>query len=220
MWRDFCLRGTGFPIALLDGLVAIAGDRAIEQLFEIEGKLDSLRSRARDLCISRSAACRDEERRRWRRVRRCIDKLKVPADIPDDSELRTIIASLSRAFIDLEEVKKSVSIALSCDIRRGDEALRELASNNRVREAVIWQNRQAVKTGFDQLLRKPAGARDSKTREYALLVASYVQRYCTKSETIGFFGPMVWGRLTAGTKIIEMESGPDLAACARVCFEY
>ena len=78
-------------------------------------------------------------------------------------------------------------------------ALREVASNPKFREAVTWQNRAAVADGLDSLLRKPAGATDSKTRKKELLVVRYLQRYCAKNDTIGFFGPVGWARWgTAG----------------------
>jgi hypothetical protein len=73
-------------------------------------------------------------------------------------------------------------------------ALREVAGTPRFREAVTWQNRAAVADGLDSLLRKPAGATDSKTRKKELLVVRYLQRYCAKNDTIGFFGPVGWAR--------------------------
>ncbi len=71
-------------------------------------------------------------------------------------------------------------------------ALREVARNESFREAVTWQNRSAVEDGLDSLLRKPEGATDSKTRKKELLVVRYLQRYCAKNDTIGFFGPVGW----------------------------
>ncbi|MDX2014503.1 MAG: lantibiotic dehydratase [Myxococcaceae bacterium] len=77
-------------------------------------------------------------------------------------------------------------------------ALREVARDERFREAVTWQNRAAVVDGLDSLLRKPAGATDARTRKKELLVARYLQRYCAKNDTIGFFGPVGWGRFGDG----------------------
>ena len=48
--------------------------------------------------------------------------------------------------------------------REGTAALREVAADSRFREAVTWQNRAAVADGLDSLLRKSAGASDSRTR--------------------------------------------------------
>ena len=73
-------------------------------------------------------------------------------------------------------------------------ALREVASDATFREAVTWQNRAAVVDGLDSLLRKAPSATDSKTRKKELLVVRYLQRYCAKNDTIGFFGPVGWAR--------------------------
>ncbi|MBX7102298.1 MAG: lantibiotic dehydratase family protein, partial [Myxococcaceae bacterium] len=78
--------------------------------------------------------------------------------------------------------------------REGTAALREVAKDLRFREAVTWQNRAAVSDGLDSLLRKSDGASDARTRKKELLVVRYLQRYCAKNDTIGFFGPVGWAR--------------------------
>ncbi len=63
------------------------------------------------------------------------------------------------------------------------------------REAVTWQNPVLA-----QFLRDhdagPGAARRSKQRQRELVIANYLQRYCLKNDTIGFFGPVGWA--TAG----------------------
>jgi hypothetical protein len=88
------------------------------------------------------------------------------------------------------------------DALRGTEAsarLREVASEAHFREAVTWQNREAVVNGLDSLLRQPPGATDSRTRKKERMVARYLQRYCAKCDTIGFFGPVGWGSWRGGS---------------------
>ena len=41
-------------------------------------------------------------------------------------------------------------------------------------------------------------------------VASYLQRYCTKNDTIGFFGPVGWARLGSTGPTVAVEPGPAL----------
>jgi Lantibiotic dehydratase, N terminus len=72
-------------------------------------------------------------------------------------------------------------------------ALRRVAEDPRFREAVTWQNRSAVVNGLDPLLR--SSKLTSKTRRQLSLVARYLQRYCAKNDTIGFFGPVGWARV-------------------------
>jgi hypothetical protein len=81
-------------------------------------------------------------------------------------------------------------------------ALRAVARDARFREAVTWQNRSAVVDGLDSLLRKAPGATDAKTRKKELLVVRYLQRYCAKNDTIGFFGPVGWARWGAEGRFV------------------
>src|SRR5262249_39032808 len=58
------------------------------------------------------------------------------------------------------------------------------------REAITWQN-----PGLVQVLQEAgvgAARRLRKDRARELVVASYLQRYCLKNDTIGFFGPVGW----------------------------
>src|SRR5436853_208347 len=61
-------------------------------------------------------------------------------------------------------------------------ALREVAADERFREAVAWQNRNVLHAGVDSLLRhnSPNASRDSKQRQNEEAVASYWQRYRVK----------------------------------------
>lgn len=95
--------------------------------------------------------------------------------------------------------------------------LREVAKEPKFREAVRWQNRAAVEDGLDSLLRQPEGATDSRTRKKELLVVRYLQRYCAKNDTIGFFGPVGWAEWTEGEG--EFRAGPSLLAARKTCFE-
>ncbi|MBO4209217.1 lantibiotic dehydratase [Micromonospora echinofusca] len=76
-------------------------------------------------------------------------------------------------------------------------ALHRVAADPRVREAVAWQNPSALTSGFDTLLRRdPATvARTGRHRKTEVLVAGYLHRYCAKNDTIGFYGPLRWGRI-------------------------
>src|SRR5436305_1527333 len=79
-------------------------------------------------------------------------------------------------------------------------ALYDLTGEPALREAIAWQNRHALATGIDMLRRhgpEPA-RRKTKDRQHESLVASYLQRYCAKNDTIGFFGPVGWSQFDEG----------------------
>lgn len=91
-----------------------------------------------------------------------------------------------------------------------------IAADARFREAVTWQNRPAVETALDGLLRKPPGTDNAKTRQQQRLVAKYLQRYCAKNDTIGFFGPVGW--TTVGGEA-HFAPGPELLSARATFFE-
>jgi hypothetical protein len=83
-------------------------------------------------------------------------------------------------------------------------------------EALTWQN-----PGLARRL-QDAGAgpsRRSKDRGRELVVASYLQRYCLKNDTIGFFGPVGWARVDPGTAALVVVPGEQLIARRTTYFE-
>jgi len=83
--------------------------------------------------------------------------------------------------------------------------LHDIAVDPVFREAVTWQNRDVVVSALDGLLE--AGGAPSKERRREEIVARYWQRYCSKNDTIGFFGPLAWGEIR--------DDGPALAQRSR-----
>ena len=83
--------------------------------------------------------------------------------------------------------------------------LQDIAVDPVFREAVTWQNRDVVVSALDGLLE--AGGAPSKERRREEIVARYWQRYCSKNDTIGFFGPLAWGEIR--------DDGPALAQRSR-----
>lgn len=76
-----------------------------------------------------------------------------------------------------------------------DESARlaEIATGSAFGEAVIWQNRSAYRTAVAKIAGRGAEA-GSKRRQRDGVVAGYWQRYCSKNDTVGFFGGLAWGR--------------------------
>ncbi|MEV2271294.1 lantibiotic dehydratase [Nonomuraea africana] len=94
-----------------------------------------------------------------------------------------------------------------------------LAADPLLREAVTWQNRNALIT-LDALLRGgPGQSRNRDRRARELMVAKYWQRYCAKNETIGFFGPVTWTRIEQDGPAATVAVGPRLVGRRQVSFE-
>ncbi|HZR51071.1 MAG TPA: lantibiotic dehydratase, partial [Streptosporangiaceae bacterium] len=86
------------------------------------------------------------------------------------------------------------------------------------REALTWQN-----PGLAQFLhdhdKGPGAPRLSKQRQRELVIASYLQRYCLKNDTIGFFGPVGWASVHPGTPGLAVTPGEQLLARRTTYFE-
>ncbi len=61
---------------------------------------------------------------------------------------------------------------------------------------------------------------NQRVRETERLLANYLQRYCVKNDTIGFFGPVGWGKLSAQNTTITYQSGNKLLAKRPLYFEH
>jgi amino acid adenylation domain-containing protein len=105
-------------------------------------------------------------------------------------------------------------------VRRLSHALRSAATRPEFREAVTWQNPHALATGVDALCRRDPGqvARNAKHRQHETLVASYLQRYCAKNDTIGFFGPVGWARFGPGEGVRVDHVRPPALVSARTTY--
>ena len=90
----------------------------------------------------------------------------------------------------------------------GDEPvrLRGVARDPMFREAVTWQNPAALDNAVLKLA-DGSPTKPSRTRQREELVASYWQRYCAKNDTIGFFGPLAWGRISDNGAPLSPRSG-------------
>ncbi|HEX6969542.1 MAG TPA: lantibiotic dehydratase [Micromonosporaceae bacterium] len=98
--------------------------------------------------------------------------------------------------------------------------LQEIAGMPRFRAAVAWQNRPVLSSGIAPFLNwtPTAAGRTSMPRQREELVAHYWQRFCVKNDTIGFFGPVGWGRWDLSVDGVVVEPGDDLIAETTVYF--
>jgi hypothetical protein len=213
------LRATGFPARLVLELasdeLAAAADRVLDQDAEV--------ARARDATI---AACKasagrlaPDDRGAIQRTLKRLWQHRIPEPIADaaaeDARRGLCDAAARRDALSRELVEHHARAH-----RATSQALRRIAGDDRVRQALLWQNRTAVRTGIDSLLRQPIDATDSKTRQNERLLAGYLQRYCVKNDTIGFFGPIGWARLADSPAHLVQRPGPSLLAGRAIYYEY
>lgn len=132
----------------------------------------------------------------------CDDELPVAADRVDDS------SQTSRDQYD--EVFTAAVDRLTATIRR-------VAADSIFREAVTWQNPGLIQGCLDKVA---AGERRNVRGRYReLVISTYLQRYCLKNDTIGFFGPVGWATIGADDTGLEMVPGPALLSRRTTYFE-
>ena len=232
-WRWLGLRGAGFPASLALQLAMPTCAEAANLLLVQEAKAEEARMKAFALLTDEVKDAREGTRLLLIEARRQVKygKLPVLAGESGDRKDRHPISPLStetQASLDRLQViysgRERARAELRAQFDRATEqtmqTLVEIAKTERFQEAVTWQNRKAVRDGIQSFLNKPVVANpSSKQRENSQLIAKYVQRYCTKNDTIGFFGPLGWGRWVEDGAPLTVRPGPQLLARREVYFE-
>ncbi|MEU2596729.1 lantibiotic dehydratase [Streptomyces hirsutus] len=99
--------------------------------------------------------------------------------------------------------------------------LQRVAAQPRFQAALAWQNPAVLRTGIAPFLRWTPGvdSRSSMPRQREELVAHYWQRFCVKNDTIGFFGPVGWGRWDlSAPHAVAVDAGRGFLAAQEVYF--
>jgi amino acid adenylation domain-containing protein len=158
----------------------------------------------------------------WRTV--CLRGAGFPchllAALGDEALARAADAVIAADPLARSEASAAYTAEFSAAVRRLSAALHTAASLPALREAVAWQNRHALMTGIDRLrCRGPEPAkRNTNHRQHEALVASYLQRYCAKNDTIGFFGPVSWSQIDDGPGIRVTHAAPGRPLAARATY--
>lgn len=96
-------------------------------------------------------------------------------------------------------------------------AIQLAAAKSRFREAVAWQNPVVVHNCLDKAV--VGEPRNRQGRNHEGIIASYLQRYCLKNNTVGFCGPVGWARIGGEDTGLEMAPGADLLSRRTTYFE-
>ncbi|MFE7484702.1 lantibiotic dehydratase [Streptomyces sp. NPDC057552] len=99
-------------------------------------------------------------------------------------------------------------------------AVHDVCADPLFRQAVTWQNPGVLSSVAGVLRDGPTARRNERRRRREEIVAKYWQRYCTKNDTIGFFGPMSWSTVDNGGPRLAVRHGPALVRDAAVHFEW
>jgi hypothetical protein len=227
IWRWFVLRGAGFPAERIEGLAQPACAAAADALLLAEERVQSLFQNA----IRTLNETMDELRRQGEdrygptfknvlNARRRLAEGKIPRVDDFSPEIQRMFNEISDAMQACERLNAEWAQSFSLSLDRQTETLREFARDPMFQEAVIWQNRQAFESTVQSIGRENGpSARNKRQRNHEDLIANYAQRYCVKNDTIGFFGPVAWGRIESGSRMLELSYGPSLTKRRQTYFE-
>ena len=228
LWRCAGLRGAGFPAedvlklsapdcsAAADALLyaeETAKQAAEYALNKVNGALDALRQ---------TSQFEDREKRDpLVKGLRTLKAGKIPSGLDLGSEVEAALDALRLARANINAEEPSYRNAHSAAVTDASREISDLVCSDRFREAVLWQNQTAYRTAVPSLLNKTKGNgnRGSKQRQYEELFASYLQRYCVKNDTIGFFGPVGWAYFDERQEGLTVRSGSELLAKRNTYFE-
>ena len=221
LWRCIGLRGAGFPASQVLKLSSPECAAAADLLLQAEQETNLKCSQAIEALDSDLKQASEEDKATLEKEKRRLQKGKQ-SQLPD---LKFPSSSATSAYSDAWSRLNSLKAAFASQFESGyldiSSALIDISQTGRFREAVVWQNRHALHTAIAPLLRRgrDGSQRTAKHRAHEKMIANYVQRYCVKNDTIGFFGPVGWAKFASDGETIRAIVGPELLASREVFFE-
>src|SRR5215216_2120102 len=216
LWRMLAVRGAGFAAVDVLKLGDSACGAATDSVLEVEAELQRTRSIILEDLEHNLEPLGRPERRALKKMKRRIEQCQL-SELPKVLEGHAWGAELSAAGHRLELLTREFHSTFKLALNKVSRALSEIVADKRFHEAVIWQNRTAWHSGVEFLLRKEAeisnqecGGRTVRMRGHEELAANYVQRYCLKNDSIGFFGPVGWATLALDGDPVTVRPGPSL----------
>lgn len=221
VWREIRVKSAGFPAVQLLQLATPTAVAAVNAFLAQEETLVAARERTINIGIHLLQETDGRVRKALLQALKQIRGGRLPESVSAGDSFTDVISELRCLSASCEDLRQKAIRQIVGDGAIAAEALRALAGEDRFREAVALQNRAALVGGLASLARRPVGATDAKTREHERLAASYLQRYCVKNDTIGFFGPVGWARFVERDEHIQLRPGPTLVdGRTRAYFEY
>ncbi|MGB9177753.1 MAG: lantibiotic dehydratase [Pyrinomonadaceae bacterium] len=220
LWRTACLRGAGFPAAHILKLVSHLSAAAADHLLKVEEEMKLARRTALE-ALTRDRDAAEDQRGLFDKALRRLWKGKLPEPLDGAYESAAAVEALRARCVELDSAWAEFRRTFEASLVEVSRSVHEIAQMKNFREAIAWQNRDALHGSIDGLLRMSPGSTSQRSsqRKRELLITNYLQRYCTKNDTIGFFGPVAWARFVPDGEAIAVRPGADLLATRSVYFE-
>lgn len=226
IWRWFVLRGTGFPVEAIERLAEPACASAADALISVETAIEcqfQVAIQALNAALDRfttAGITRDQQAfKTVLAARRRLTDRKVPQGGELDAEFGPLFRALDALLGKKQQLRAAFENAFASCSENQSRTLQSFAADPRFQEAVIWQNRHAFETAVQPVAAASQQFRNQTLRQREEMIANYVQRYCVKNDTIGFFGPVAWGTIDRGDRLLDMVPGTSLLQARRAYFE-
>jgi hypothetical protein len=227
VWRCVGMRGAGFPAEKVLKLASIEAAIAADQLLDAEEDVQQARHHVlKTLTETLDALKSDpqlwqEQHHHLLAAAQQIQKRRRPSQAHLPPEVQTLCNAVDEAIARTEKARGQFLSSFKESSSRLSVAIQDIARDEYFREAVTWQNHKALQGSIDALVKMDHGenGRGAERRKREMLVASYLQRYCVKNDTIGFFGPVGWASLSDHGPAIVAKPGSSLLATRKAYFE-
>lgn len=220
LWRWICLRGAGFPKDLIDNLVASRTALLAEQLLECENELDLCRKELLEAIRRQSKTAFGSAQNRLKRMLKQVGEGRIPQSLDGISgtECEKFLSVLKIKTESLAVFEKS----FQAEVEEISQRIAAVGHENNFRQAILLQNPAAARRVSQTLSTNLQNAthRGSKDRRDEQLIASYIQRYCMKNDSIGYFGPVGWAKAVDDVPTMVVNPGPELVASSTIYFEH
>ncbi|MBI0421294.1 lantibiotic dehydratase [Acinetobacter sp. ACIN00229] len=227
-WKSAVLRSAGFPAInlsiLSDVVIGELADEAnkAELIFnnQLANFIQALEDKVVILRKSEEYNYRKQELRNIYKIKKLIRVLIEQgfSAISSNENATVFPEELRIASIKRDEAFSKLKLGYPQALERLSQAIKSFAKDENFRKAIGWQNPEAVQTTVNALALDKSMS-DSKRKQRESLIASYVQRYCVKNDTIGFFGPMAWVGIEKDLDRSEFRIGHNLVRSSSVHFE-
>jgi hypothetical protein len=216
VWPWAVVRGAGLPADRVLPLGAPGCAQLADEVLAAERALGEARDAALSELGRRAAGGATGERRRVWRIRRLLDRRHF-GDERVRHELGARADALVAAAAALDRASAQLRTAVAAELPRIASYLAAAAREPLFAEAMIWQNRKAA----EEVLRRvdDDGPTNQSARTRQQTIVSYLQRYCVKNDTIGFFGPAGWAEIDPSAERTRVRAGARLLARREVFFE-
>jgi len=222
LWRWVVLRSAGFPVSQALKLSAPESAATADKLILAEE--DAKEAQVKALEMLKVAIKSEADGDRLRCLRKALSKVregKVPAPLAPSFAQSAAIESFRTTSAAMDSTRSDFNRKFEEEVTNVSAAIYDVASDDRFREALLWQNRHAVHKGIHSFLKDNprTASRGSIRRRNEEMIASYIQRYSVKNDSIGFFGPVSWAKVVPEAKPLTARPGPSLVAGRLVYLE-